>query len=70
MEIKGDLLLKLLGLELTSTKRREPQSGDDFEEVGYILDFRGESSDVSQKAGRWEACVAILEGSDFDHYNE
>jgi len=52
VEIRGDLLLKLLGLELTSTKRREPQSGDDFEEVGYILDFRGESSDVSQKAGR------------------
>ena len=39
MEIKSDLLLEQLGSELKSSERSEPQSGDDFEEVGYSMDF-------------------------------
>jgi len=34
------LLLELLGSELKSSKRRELRSGGDFEEVGYIMNFR------------------------------
>jgi len=39
-EIRGDLLLELLDSELKSLERREFWSGDDFEEVGYNMDFR------------------------------
>jgi len=39
-EIKGDM--KLLGSELKSSERREPQNGGDFEEVVYSMDFGGE----------------------------
>jgi len=38
-EIKGDM--KLLGSELKSSERREPQNGGDFEVV-YSMDFGGE----------------------------
>jgi len=37
--IRGDPLLKLLCSELKSSKWRELRSGDDFEEVGYNMDF-------------------------------
>ena len=40
--IRGDLLLELLGLKLKSSERRKPQSGEDAEEIGYDMDFRGE----------------------------
>jgi len=32
-------LLELLGLELKSSEREEPQSGEDLEEVGNNMDF-------------------------------
>ena len=50
-EIRGDLLMEMLGLELKSSERREPRNGDDFEEVGYSTDF-GESSNVSRRVRR------------------
>jgi len=36
------MLLKLFGSELKSSKRRKPQSGEDLEEAGSSMDFRGE----------------------------
>ena len=41
-EIESGLLLELLGLELKSSEQRKPQSGEDFEKVGYSIDFRRE----------------------------
>ena len=38
----GDLLLELFGSELKSLERREPQSGEDLEKVGYSIDFERE----------------------------
>ena len=48
MEIKGDMLVDVLGSELKSSERREPRSGEDLEEVGYNMDFGG-GSDVSRR---------------------
>ena len=42
MEIRGNLLLELLGSELKTSEWREPQSGEDLEEVGYSMEFRRE----------------------------
>ena len=39
MEIRGDLLLELLGSELKFIEQRESQSERDPEEVGYRMDF-------------------------------
>jgi len=41
-EIEGELLLKLLGSELESLKRRKPRSGENMEGVGKSMDFREE----------------------------
>ena len=42
MEIKGELFLELLGLELKSSEQMNPQRGEDLEEVGNNMDFKGE----------------------------
>jgi len=35
------MLLELLGSELKTSKRREPWSGKNLEEIGYSMDFGG-----------------------------
>jgi len=40
--IGGNMLIELFDLELKSSKQREPQSGEDLEEVGYSMDFERE----------------------------
>ena len=45
MEIKGELLLELLGSELKPSERKKPWSGEDLEEVGNRWTSE-ESSDV------------------------
>ena len=43
-EVRGDLLLELLGSELKSLEWKKPWSGEGLEEVGYNMDFGGELS--------------------------
>jgi len=41
VEIRGDLLLELLGLKLKSLEQSEPRSREDLEDVRYSVDFGG-----------------------------
>jgi len=68
-EIGGDLLLELLGSELKAMERREPQSEEDLEEVEYSMDFGGELR-CFQDSCKVRDRVAILDGSEFDHYTK
>ena len=40
--IRGDLLLELFDSELKSSERRKLRTGDDFKEVEYSMNFKGE----------------------------
>ena len=63
-------MLKLLGAELKSSERREPQSGDELAGGWNSMDFRGELSCTSESWKVSDMCHHLGWGQilDFDHY--
>ena len=57
-------------LELKSSERGKPQSGEDFEQVGNNMDFEGELlMHLGELEGKGHVSSSWT-GSDFDHYTK